>query len=99
MGTSVSCPIFAGVISLINDLRLQQGLPVLGFVNPRLYQTAAAHVAEAFQQMSSGSSRCDAGGDCCSTGYPVLSNSVWNPVTGLGWPKWAGLSKYLTASP
>jgi tripeptidyl-peptidase-1 len=99
MGTSVSCPIFAGVISLINDLRLQQGLPVLGFVNPRLYQTAAAHVAEAFQQMSSGSSSCDAGGDCCSTGYPVLSNTVWNPVTGLGWPKWAGLSKYLAASP
>jgi len=98
MGTSVACPIFAGVVSLLNDLRLQAGLPVLGFVNPRLYQTVAAHPAEAFQTMSSGSSRCDAGGDCCDTGYPVL-DKLWNPVTGLGWPKWAGLSKFLVAKP
>ena len=59
--------------------RLQKGLPVLGFVNPRLYQTASAHPAEAFQTMSVGSSCCDAGGDCCKTGYPVL-DKLWNPV-------------------
>lgn len=97
MGTSVSAPVFAGVISLINDLRLQNNLKPLGFLNPRIYQLASEHPEEAFQGMDQGSSRCDAGGDCCAKGYPVLPG--WNPVTGLGWPKWAGLSKYLVAAP
>lgn len=27
-----------GILSLVNDRRLLRGLPVLGFLNPRLYQ-------------------------------------------------------------
>ncbi len=37
-GTSAAAPEWAGVLSLINDLRLNAGLPPLGFVNVRLYQ-------------------------------------------------------------
>lgn len=37
-GTSASTPAFAGLISLIVDHRLNNGLPPLGFLNPRLYQ-------------------------------------------------------------
>lgn len=37
-GTSASAPEWAGVLSLINDIRLNVGLPPLGFVNVRLYQ-------------------------------------------------------------
>ncbi|KAG8766361.1 hypothetical protein FRC12_006930 [Ceratobasidium sp. 428] len=39
-GTSASCPTFAGVISLLNDYRLSQGKPPLGFLNPWLYANA-----------------------------------------------------------
>lgn len=47
-GTSASTPSFAGLISLINDHRLNAGLPSLGYVQPRLYAvttypTALAH--------------------------------------------------------
>ncbi|KAG6845430.1 hypothetical protein H0H87_009337 [Tephrocybe sp. NHM501043] len=36
-GTSASSPTFAGLVALLNDDRLSQGLPPLGFLNPLLY--------------------------------------------------------------
>jgi subtilase family serine protease len=36
-GTSCSSPIFASMISLVNDRLLAAGKPVLGFLNPFLY--------------------------------------------------------------
>lgn len=36
-GTSASGPIAAGLVALLNDARLNQGLPSLGHLNPRLY--------------------------------------------------------------
>lgn len=33
-----STPVVGGMFSLINDKRLMKGLPVLGFLNPRLYK-------------------------------------------------------------
>lgn len=33
-----STPVVGGMLSLINDQRLLKGLPVLGFLNPRLYK-------------------------------------------------------------
>jgi hypothetical protein len=39
-GTSASAPVFAAMISLVNDARLNQGKPSVGFVNPALYQIA-----------------------------------------------------------
>lgn len=36
-GTSASSPAFAGFVSLLNDVRLSQGLSPLGFLNPFLY--------------------------------------------------------------
>ena len=41
-----SCPSFAGILSLITDMRLNAGLPPLGFVAPRIYQVAAEHPGE-----------------------------------------------------
>jgi len=35
-GTSCAAPTFSGVVSLLNDLRLQNGKPPLGFLNPLL---------------------------------------------------------------
>lgn len=37
-GTSASTPIFAGVVTLLNDARTAAGLPPLGFLNPLFYQ-------------------------------------------------------------
>lgn len=42
-GTSASTPTFAGIISLINDVRLGKGLRSLGFINSKLYQIAKSH--------------------------------------------------------
>ena len=41
-GTSCASPIFASVISLLNDQLLSVGQPALGFLNPFLYSAAGA---------------------------------------------------------
>jgi hypothetical protein len=53
-GTSASAPEVAGIVALVNDARLNRGLPPLGFLNPRLYQAAAAHQSELFFDVVSG---------------------------------------------
>ena len=40
-GTSCSSPIFASVVSLLNDRLIAAGKPPLGFLNPLLYSPAA----------------------------------------------------------
>ena len=40
-GTSASTPTLAGIISLLNDARLQNNKSTLGFLNPFLYQNPA----------------------------------------------------------
>ena len=37
-GTSAASPTFAGIISLLNDARIEKKLPPLGFLNPFLYK-------------------------------------------------------------
>ena len=41
-GTSASSPTFAGVVALLNDVRINAGLPPLGFLNPLLYSVGVA---------------------------------------------------------
>ena len=52
-GTSASAPTVAGMLTLINDARLNAGKPPLGFVNSRLYQLMAdaATFAECFNDV------------------------------------------------
>jgi len=92
-GTSASTPEFAGILSLINDQRLNNGLPPLGFVNPRIYQVARDHPGEAFYDITQGTTSCGADGSCCATGFPA--DKGWDPTTGLGSPLWSGLLQYL----
>ncbi len=40
-GTSLSSPLFAGVLALVNQARFELGRPSVGFVNPALYAVAA----------------------------------------------------------
>ena len=39
-GTSCAAPTTAGIISLLNDVRLNKGQSTLGFINPKLYELA-----------------------------------------------------------
>ncbi|KAH9174164.1 subtilisin-like protein [Lactarius sanguifluus] len=81
-GTSSSAPIVAGIISLLNDYRLSQGKPPLGFLNPWLY--GAAGGLNGFNDIVSGSNPgCDTNGF-----YAVVG---WDPVTGLGTPDFVRL--------
>jgi len=74
-GTSCSAPVFGALVALLNDARLSKGLPSLGWLNPLLY----AH-PEAFTDITQGSNPA-----CGSAGFPAASG--WDPVTGLGTPK------------
>ncbi|EPT05545.1 hypothetical protein FOMPIDRAFT_83202 [Fomitopsis schrenkii] len=79
-GTSCSSPLFAGIVSLLNDELLAAGKSPLGFLNPWLYSTAAS----AFTDITSGNNPgCDTDGFSATTG--------WDPVTGLGTPVFSKL--------
>lgn len=65
-GTSASTPLVASMVALLNDARLNAGLPTMGFLNPFLYQTHEAHPA-AFNDVVSGEIACTAGHAASST--------------------------------
>ncbi|KAI1352315.1 subtilisin-like protein [Xylaria sp. FL0043] len=84
-GTSLSAPVWGAVLTLVNEERLKAGKSTLGFVNPILY----AH-PEVFNDVTQGSNPgCDTVGFKASKG--------WDPVTGLGSPDFAKLSKLLNS--
>ncbi|KAH9053897.1 subtilisin-like protein [Lactarius vividus] len=74
-GTSCSAPIVAGVISLLNDYRLSQGRPPLGFLNPWLYGGGLNGLNDIVSGSNPG---------CDTNGFPAIVG--WDPVTGLGTP-------------
>ncbi|CAF1574266.1 unnamed protein product [Didymodactylos carnosus] len=56
--TSVSSPAAAGMFSLINDRRLNQGTKPLGFLNPLLYGLADQY-PDAFFDITKGKNNCN----------------------------------------
>merc|ERR1712137_1423860 len=84
-GTSASAPIFAGMITLLNDLRLNAGQPPLGFVNPLLYDLSQSNTGS-FRDVSVGNNACGGFGPpyCCANGFSAAPG--WDAVTGLGSP-------------
>lgn len=96
-GTSAAAPSFAGVVSLLNAERLRAGLPLLGFLNPRVYEVAAKYPGAAFIDTEGGTSACNSAGTCCATGFPGAKG--FDPLTGFGAPRWSGLAKYLASAP
>lgn len=69
-GTSCSSPIFASVISLLNDELAAAGKPPLGFLNPFLYSTGAS----ALNDITTGSNP-----GCNTNGFPARAG--WDPVS------------------
>ncbi len=97
-GTSASTPLFAALISLINDELMNRGLPPLGFLNPFLYSAKRERPA-ALRDVSRGSNidgnvedRCSPYSTLCQFGFYVAPG--WNPVTGLGTPNFGELRDY-----
>ncbi|KAI9064942.1 subtilisin-like protein [Trametes sanguinea] len=87
-GTSASSPMFASVVALLNDARLNAGQSPLGFINPLLY---SAEGAAALNDITSGSNP-----GCGAQGFPALQG--WDPVTGLGSPDFDKLLALVTGS-
>lgn len=89
-GTSAATPVFAGVVSLLNDARQARGKAPLGYLNPLLY----AH-PEAFTDITVGQNPggggCGIGGFSCAVG--------WDPVTGLGTPLYPKLLELALSLP
>jgi len=97
-GTSASAPAFAGIVSLLNKMRLDAGLPVLGFLQPRLYSAAAeAEPGAMFYDIVVGNSSC--GGDHYDCGNGFVATEGWDAVTGWGSPRWEGLVEALAVAP
>jgi len=89
-GTSAATPTAAGLITLANDYRIQNGLPVLGFINPLLYQNVY-HGHGSYSQIYydfywdivMGNNNCGTQGQtCCPYGWPAARG--WDAITGLG---------------
>lgn len=91
-GTSVSAPVFAGFVSLINARRKERGMQSVGFINPTLYRAGRA----AFRDIVEGENNCAAGHNmsslvCCEEGFRAVAG--WDPLTGVGEPlSWHALA-------
>eukprot|EP00937_MAST-01D_sp_MAST-1D-sp2_P005366 g5366.t1 len=81
-GTSAACPVVAGVFAKLNELRLAKGGKPLGFLNPFIYQNAAA-----FNDVTQGSNP----GVQKGKGFPAVKG--WDAATGVGTPNFAALAK------
>ena len=84
-GTSCSAPTFAGIVSSLNDIRLNKGQKTLGFLNPLLYQTL---MGQGFFDIAEGS---NGNGFVCK-GFEAIQG--WDPASGWGSPNF-GLLKSL----
>jgi len=92
-GTSASTPMFSAIATLLNDWRLNNDQEALGFLNPLLYEMAAASQGT-FKDINVGNNKCTIG-TCCTYGYGAWAG--WDPVTGLGTPNYANMLAYLKA--
>jgi len=92
-GTSAASPVFAGVVSLVNGLRLKAGKASLGFLNPALYSLDSS----VFNDITSGTNNCCAGEPgsivCCQYGF--TASTGWDPTTGNGSPNFGKLADAL----
>ena len=80
-------PVFAGMVSLLNEARLKQpGGKAMGFLNPFLYQNQ-----DAFTDITVGTNAIGRGDDPLAYGFQTAKG--WDPVTGIGTPKFQKLLK------
>ncbi|POS69843.1 Pro-kumamolisin [Diaporthe helianthi] len=86
-GTSASAPIFAGIVTLLNEARIEAGKGPIGFLNPTLYSNP-----DAFNDITIGNNP-----GCGTAGFNATPG--WDPVTGLGTPNFQKLRDIFLALP
>jgi tripeptidyl-peptidase-1 len=67
-GTSLSAPLTAGLITLVNQALLEQGYEKVGYMNPMLYWMAK-FCPEAFNDIMFGNNQEDESGNKCAYGF------------------------------
>lgn len=77
-GTSMSAPIVGAMVNLINEERIKIGKGPVGFINPTLYK-----YEEMFRDVVKGA--MTPGGLCDGKGFNATRG--WDPVTGMGVPR------------
>ncbi|KAM3067871.1 hypothetical protein ACMFMG_011355 [Clarireedia jacksonii] len=86
-GSSLASPLFASVLTLINEERITAGKGPVGFVNPVLY----AH-PEVLNDITNGTNV-----GCGSDGFAAVRG--WDPATGLGTPNYPKMKKLFMSLP
>ena len=96
-GTSMSSPIMAGIVAIINQHQLNKGKPRVGFINQLLYK---AHTSDPtiFNDYTVGNTSATEM-QSCSKEYGFKASKGWDPVYGLGSIKVENLLAYLDKKP
>lgn len=100
-GTSASCPVWAGIIGLLNAARLHAGKPAIGFFNPLLYSGGANALTDITAGNSTGCNGVNYQSGEAIPGGGIIPYAHWNategwdPVTGNGSPNFEKLLKYV----
>jgi subtilase family serine protease len=90
-GTSASSPVFSGMVSRLNGLRIKQGKPVLGALGPLLYNMHR-DCKRCFYDVVEGSNNSTENTNC-PLGY--TAGKGFDPVYGLGLPNFGEMYNYL----
>lgn len=92
-GTSMATPLFAGILTRINEQRIAAGKSPIGFANPALYANPAMFHDITVGNQAKGGPNGDSGASACGNkGFSAVAG--WDPVTGLGTPNFPALLEY-----
>ncbi|KAH6645842.1 protease s8 tripeptidyl peptidase [Truncatella angustata] len=86
-GTSASAPVFASLINMINEKRLDAGKRPVGFINPVLYENP-----QVMNDITNGKNP-----GCGTNGFSAVAG--WDPVTGLGTPNYPAMEQLFLSLP
>ena len=76
-GTSLSCPVWAGIVALINEARSNAGLGPVGPLNPRIYPLAGTNAFHDVNGGTNGAYSAVVGYDLCTgLGSPNVANLI-----------------------
>ena len=97
-GTSASAPVFAGLVSLLNDWRFNNNQPPLGPLNTLFYQMWETNPGT-FQDIVIGNNTGTEASLLHPHGVTCLGYGAtkgWDPVTGLGSPNFQNVLNYIS---